>query len=60
MTIPAAVEIDIGDDNTVTVKGPKGALSQRLQPGMQIAAGQRHDRWSSGRTTSESTGRCMG
>ena len=24
VTIPAAVEIDIADDNMVTVKGPKG------------------------------------
>jgi large subunit ribosomal protein L6 len=34
VTIPAAVEIDITDDNTVTVKGPKGSLSQRLSPRM--------------------------
>jgi large subunit ribosomal protein L6 len=34
--IPAAVEIDIADDNTVTVKGPKGALSQRLSPRMKL------------------------
>src|SRR3954449_6818296 len=34
--IPAAVEIDIADDNTVTVKGPKGALSQRLSPRMRL------------------------
>ena len=34
--IPAAVEIDIADDNTVTVKGPKGALTQRLSPRMRL------------------------
>src|SRR5215203_6668859 len=34
--IPAAVEIDIADDNTVTVKGPKGALAQRLSPRMRL------------------------
>src|SRR5919112_5954379 len=34
--IPAAVEIDIADDNTVTVKGPKGELTQRLSPRMKL------------------------
>jgi len=34
--VPAAVEIDIAEDNTVTVKGPKGALSQRLSSRMQL------------------------
>ena len=36
VTIPAAVEIDIADDNMVTVKGPKRALSQRLSPRMRL------------------------
>jgi large subunit ribosomal protein L6 len=36
VAIPAAVEVDIADDNTVTVKGPKGALSQRLSPSMRL------------------------
>ncbi len=34
--IPAAVEIDIADDNTVTVKGPRGSLTQRLSPRMRL------------------------
>src|SRR5919107_249596 len=34
--IPAAVEIDIADDNAVTVKGPKGVLTQRLSPRMRL------------------------
>jgi large subunit ribosomal protein L6 len=34
--IPASVEIAIDDDNTVTVKGPKGTLSQRLAPSMRL------------------------
>jgi large subunit ribosomal protein L6 len=34
--IPAAVEIEIGDDNTVTVNGPKGALTQRFSPSMRL------------------------
>ena len=36
VAVPAAVEIDIADDNTVTVKGPKGALTQRLSPRMRL------------------------
>jgi large subunit ribosomal protein L6 len=38
--IPATVEIAIGDDNTVTVTGPKGTLSQRFAPSMRLT---RHD-----------------
>jgi large subunit ribosomal protein L6 len=34
--VPATVEIEIGDGNAVTVKGPKGALSQQLAPGMRL------------------------
>lgn len=30
ISIPAGVEITVGDDNTVTVKGPKGELSQKI------------------------------
>ncbi|HKG28183.1 MAG TPA: 50S ribosomal protein L6, partial [Thermomicrobiales bacterium] len=36
VAIPAAVEIDIAADNTVTVKGPKGSLTQRLSPRMRL------------------------
>ena len=36
VAIPAAVEIEIGDDNTVTVKGPKGSLTQRFSPSMRL------------------------
>ena len=36
VAVPAAVEIDIADDNTVTVKGPKGSLTQRLSPRMKL------------------------
>ncbi|MBO4897015.1 MAG: 50S ribosomal protein L6 [Clostridia bacterium] len=34
ITIPAGVDIKISDDNTVTVKGPKGTLTQKLHPDM--------------------------
>src|SRR4051812_37487979 len=36
VVIPAAVEIEIGDDNTVTVNGPKGSLTQRFSPRMRL------------------------
>ncbi|MBP3815910.1 MAG: 50S ribosomal protein L6 [Firmicutes bacterium] len=32
ITIPAGVEINIDDNNMVTVKGPKGELSQQISP----------------------------
>ncbi|MFM8487300.1 MAG: 50S ribosomal protein L6, partial [Bacteroidota bacterium] len=28
ITLPAKVEVSVSSDNTVTVKGPKGTLSQ--------------------------------
>lgn len=34
--VPTVVEIDIRDGNAVTVKGPKGTLSQQLAPSMQL------------------------
>ena len=36
ITIPAGVEIKIEDGNLVTVKGPKGTLSQKLDSRMSI------------------------
>lgn len=37
ITIPGGVTITVGDDNTVTVKGPKGTLSEKLSPDMELA-----------------------
>ena len=37
ITIPAGVEVKIGADNLVTVKGPKGTLNRKLVPDMHIA-----------------------
>ena len=34
--LPAGVEVQIGDNNVVTVKGPKGALTQQLHPAMSF------------------------
>ena len=36
ITVPAGVDVKIDDDNTVTVKGPKGTLTQKLHPDMVI------------------------
>ena len=35
--LPAGVEVKIEDGNKVTVKGPKGTLTQNLHPAMNIA-----------------------
>ena len=37
ITIPAGVEIKVEDNNVVTVKGPKGTLTQQFNPNMAIA-----------------------
>ena len=36
ITIPAGVEITVGENNVVTVKGPKGTLTQTMVPQMSI------------------------
>ena len=36
VAVPAGVEVTIADGNLVTVKGPKGTLTQQLQPSMTI------------------------
>ena len=36
ITIPAGVEVKIGDNNVVTVKGPKGELTKTFAPEMTI------------------------
>jgi large subunit ribosomal protein L6 len=35
--VPKNVTVTIGDDNVVTVKGPKGTLSESIRPEMQIS-----------------------
>ena len=37
ITVPAGVEVTLGDNNVVTVKGPKGTLTQQFHPNMSIA-----------------------
>ena len=34
--IPSGVDVTVGEDSLVTVKGPRGTLSQRLHPEMRI------------------------
>lgn len=36
MEIPAGVEVTLGEDSVVTVKGPRGTLSRRLHPDMRL------------------------
>jgi large subunit ribosomal protein L6 len=36
ITVPAGVEVTIGEGNVVTVKGPKGSLTKTLHPAMNI------------------------
>ena len=37
ITVPAGVEITLGDNNVVTVKGPKGTLTKQFNANMAIA-----------------------
>lgn len=36
ITVPAGVTIDVNDANVVTVKGPKGTLSEKINPAMTV------------------------
>lgn len=36
ITIPAGVDVSVGEGNVVTVKGPKGTLTKSLHPAMTI------------------------
>ena len=42
MTVPAGVEINVSDTNLVTVKGPKGTLSEQISEKIkvEVAAGE--------------------
>ena len=42
IAIPAGVEIKVEDNNVVTVKGPKGTLTQQFDPNMAIAMENGH------------------
>ena len=36
LSLPAKVEVSVASDNTVTVKGPKGTLSQKIDPDIKV------------------------
>ncbi|MBR4433864.1 MAG: 50S ribosomal protein L6 [Bacteroidaceae bacterium] len=36
ITIPAGVNVTISDDNVITVKGPKGELTQKVDPSITV------------------------
>ena len=42
ITVPAVVDVKIGEGNVVTVKGPKGELTQSLRPEMIITMENGH------------------
>ena len=42
IAIPAGVEVTIGEANEVTVKGPKGTLTRKIHPSMQITVEDGH------------------
>ena len=37
INLPAKVEVTVASDNTVTVKGPKGTLSQKVDPDISVS-----------------------
>ena len=39
ITVPAGVTVDVAENNVVTVKGPKGTLTQQFRPEMSIEVG---------------------
>ena len=42
ITVPAGVEVNVAENNVVTVKGPKGELTQALRPEMIITMEDGH------------------
>ena len=36
INVPSGVTVTIADDNTVSVKGPKGTLSQKIHKDIQV------------------------
>ena len=36
ITLPAGVAVTVGDDNVITVKGPRGELHQQVNPNMKV------------------------
>ena len=57
IAVPAGVTVTIAADNTVTVKGPKGELSQKIDPSivLNIENGQVVLDYADGKTVAEAT-----
>lgn len=36
IAVPAGVTVTVGEDNMITLKGPKGELQQQVSPGMKV------------------------
>ena len=45
VTIPAGVEVSVAEPNVVTVKGPKGTLTQTMRPEMIIKVEGNEIQW---------------
>ncbi|HNI12579.1 MAG TPA: 50S ribosomal protein L6, partial [bacterium] len=37
ISLPEKVDVSVASDNTVTVKGPKGALTQKVDPDIKVS-----------------------
>ena len=37
ITLPAGVEVKVGENNLITLKGPKGELQQQVNPNMKVS-----------------------
>jgi len=42
ITLPAGVAVTVGEDNVITVKGPKGELQQQVNPIMKVEVDNGH------------------
>ena len=42
IAVPAGVTVTVGEDNVITLKGPKGELQQQVSPGMKVKVDEGH------------------
>ena len=57
ISIPEKVTVTVSDDNTITVKGPKGELSQKIDPSIEVVIenGVITFQYAGGKTVAEAT-----
>ena len=57
ISIPEKVTVTVSDDNTITVKGPKGELSQKIDPSIEVVVenGVITFQYAGGKTVAEAT-----